>query len=208
MRLNRQREILLVGALGALFIYLAFPLLLRGMEFLLLFILGGIFLLLALPQMLWWGIGVAILIIWGLRLLLELGIDKLVRPRKPSSPPPSQGRLDAIHGSLLQAGSGGYFWDIVRNTLRSLAFDLIALKFELSEKEVIDKFHRRDWTEDQELLAYFFEESAPVPGRRGLTGQFKKSKPKGYLKEIQRTVERLESYGDGRKGSELANSDN
>jgi hypothetical protein len=206
MRLNRQREILLVVAFGALFIYLAFPLLVRGMEFLLLFILGGIFLLLALPQMLWWGIGMAILGLWGLRLLVELGIDKLVRPREPSSPPPSQGRLGAIHRSLLQAGSGGYYWDIVKNTLRSLAFDLIALRFDLSEKEAIDKFHRRDWTEDQDLLGYFFEESAPGPERKGLAARFKKSTSMPYLKKIQRTLDRMESYDGGRNGSELANS--
>ena len=213
MRLNRSWEILLVVTLGALFIYFAFTLLVRGMEFLLTFILGGIFILLALPQMLWWGAGMTILIFWGLQVLINLGIGRLPSSHKKegqSYDHDFHGRFRAIQQRLLRASSRRYYQDEVKNILRSLAIDLISLKLDISEQEAKERFRQGDWTQDQALKDYFFEEPAWEKEREGLWRRFKRAKAPAFLEKTQKALDRLKSYGnfsDGGKRFDLANHD-
>lgn len=210
MRLDRRWEMTLSVIFGALFIYLAFPLLVRGTEFLLMFIEGGIFILLVLPQMLWWGVGMTVLIFWGLQVLINLGISGLRDSRKKegnSYDHDYHGHFRAIQQRLLQASSGRYYQDEVKNILRSLAIDLITLKLDIPEEEARKRFQQGDWTEDQALKAYLSQELFRGKEGQGLWRRFKRKKSQAFLEETQEALDRLKSYSnfsDGGKRFDLA----
>jgi hypothetical protein len=214
MKPDRRWGIPLFVTLGALFIYFTFPLLVQGMNSLIKFIIGGIFILLALPQMLWWGVGVTILIFWGLRVLMNLEISRLSKSGKREGQPYDydyHGRFRVIRQRLLGASSRRYSQDEVRNILRSLAIELIALKLDISEEEARQRFRQGDWTEDRALEAYFLPEPHRGKEKQGLWRRFKRTKSPAFLEETQEALDRLKSYrnfSEGRKRFDLANHNN
>ena len=214
MRLDFRWKIPLSMTMGALFIYLAFPLLVRGTEFLFMLILGGIFILLALPQMLWWGVGLTVLISWGLGVLINLGISGLRDSRKKEGQPYDHayhGRFSFIQQRLLGAASGSrYYQDEVKNILRSQAIDLITLKLDISKEEARQRFQQGDWTEDQVLKAYLSQELFRGKEGQGLWRRFKRKKSQAFLEKTQKALDRLKSYNnfsDEGKRFDLTNHD-
>jgi len=182
--------------LGALFLYFSFPLLVEGIRSLLAILILGGAILQALPQILWWILGGGFLVIWGLGVIVRLASRGLARKKKTKADRPFSGRLRAMHRILSRGGSGWYFQDEVRNLLRSLAMDLIALKLALSEEEAQQRFRKGDWTEDPLLVEYFSEERSWGKERKGVKRWFQKSKPPDFLEMARKALEQLETYGN------------
>ncbi|NWF54902.1 MAG: hypothetical protein HXY45_08935 [Syntrophaceae bacterium] len=156
MKSDRRWLLPLVLILAAGFLYLTFPLWVEGVRsFLVILILGGT-ILEALPQVVWWMAGLAILVFWGLRMIVRLADRELAGKKESGGNSPFSGRLRVICRTLSRGGAGWYFQDEVRNLLRSLAVDLIALKLAIFEEEAQQRFQKGDWTEDLLLKTYFY----------------------------------------------------
>ena len=139
MKIDRWLMALILIVAG-LVIYALYPLLIYGMELLLFIMAQGISTLLALPQLLWWLSGAIFLTFWGLRVLLRLGTNFFSAPGRPLPAAAFHGRLQALRRRLYDAKSGPYSQDEIRQLLRLLTIDLIALKLDFSEEEARKRF--------------------------------------------------------------------
>jgi hypothetical protein len=196
MKINRWLIPLLL-ILAGLVICALYPLLIQGMELLLFIMVQGGSALLALPQMLWWLSGAIFLTFWGLKLLLRLGKHIFSASKSPFHRPSLHGRLSALWQYLYSARSeGSYSQDEVRQFLRLLTIDLIALKLDISEEEARKRFFQGDWTQDHVLKAYLYKERDFVTqmlGKRFLRW-LKRSERPVFLEETREVVNRLKEY--------------
>jgi len=196
--------ILMILIVGGLLLYTAYPLLIYGMNLLLFIIVQGVSVLLALPQVLWWLLAVIIFIFLGLKLLLRLGKNIFSGSGIPLTVLSFHGRLSALRQCICSARSAPYSQDEVRQLLRSLAIDLIALKLDISQEEARNRFSREDWTQDQTLKVYLYKERDFEARRLGqrLLQWFRKSETPEFLRETKETIARLKYYRDFADGGE------
>jgi hypothetical protein len=210
MRTDRWLMALILIVAG-LVIYALYPLLIYGMELFLFVTVQGLSVLLALPQLLWWLAGAMFLTFWGLKLLLRLGTNFLWAPGRPLPAAAFHGRLQALRHRLYAATSGPFSQDEIRQLLRLLTIDLIALNLDLSEEEARKRFFQGDWTSDHVLKAYLYKERHLV--RQGL-GQrfmqwFRKLETPSFLQETGDILNHLETYrsfSDGEEQIDIADS--
>ena len=202
MRLDRRWFLLPVFILSALFLYLAFPLLIEGIHSLLAAMVLGGTVLWALPQVLWWAMAGVLLALWGLGTMIRLWSGRTSRKNMTKMESFPAGRMEAIQKTLVRAGSGRYFREEARNLLRSLAVDLTALKLDLSEEEASQRFIRGDWTDDPELKVFFSIDPDRGKEKQCLWPWSNKSRPPVFLGEVQNILDRLKAYGNfpGGKG--------
>jgi hypothetical protein len=198
MKINRWLVLLLLILAGGV-IYVLYPLLIYGMELLLFVMAQGISFLWALPQILWWLSGAIFLTFWGLKLWLPLGESIFSASKSPLHRPSLHGRLSVLRQTLDSARSdGSYSQDKVRQLLRLLATDLIALKLDISEEEARKRFFQGDWTQDHVLKAYLYKEREFVTqmlGKRFLRW-LKRSERPVFLEETREVVDHLKKYRD------------
>ena len=192
-------------------IYALYPLLIYGMELLLFIMVQGISALLALPQLLWWLAGSIFLTFWGMKLLLRFGTNFFLAQSSPQPAAAFHGRLQALHRRLSDARLGPYSQDEVRQLLRLLAIDQIALKLDISEGEAREVFSRGDWTQDHVLKAYLYKERDFVTQRleQRLMRWFRKLETPSFLQETRGVLNHLEAYrsfSDGGEQIGIANS--
>lgn len=198
MKINRWLVLLLLILAGGV-IYVLYPLLIYGMELILFIMIQGGSALLALPQKLWWLTGAIFLIFVGLKLLFRLGEGIFTASKSPSHTPSLHGRLSALQQNLYNVRlDGSYSQDKVRQHLRLLATDLIALKLDISEEEARKRFFQGDWTQDHVLKAYLYKEREFVTqmlGKRFLRW-LKRSERPVFLEETREVVDHLKKYRD------------
>jgi hypothetical protein len=200
----------LILIVAGLVIYALYPLLIYGMELLLFIMVQGFSVLLALPQLLWWLAGAIFVTFWGLKLLLRLGTNFFSAPGRPLPPAAFHGRLQALRRRLYDAKSGPYSQDEIRQLLRLLTIDLIALKLDLSEEEARKRFFQGDWTINHVLKAYLYKERDSVRQRLGqrFMRWFRKLETPSFLQETRDDLNHLEAYRSFCDGGEQIDTTN
>jgi len=155
----------------------------------------GMNLFIAMSQIVWCLIGITIMIVWGFRLLAQLGKRLFTTRPQPQPGMHFRGRMGELRSSLCKACWETYLQDKVRKLLSSLAIDLISLRLDISGEEARKLYFRVDWTEDEILKSYFYNErDTTAKTRRRLLKWFKKPKPSSFLKETVEALNRLSDY--------------
>ena len=208
---NDRWFMVLILIVAGLVIYALYPLLIYGMELFLFVMVQGLSVLLALPQLLWWLTGAIFLTFWGLKLLLRLGTNLFSAPGRPRPAAAFHGRLQALRRRLYAAKSGPFSQDEIRQLLRLLTIDLIALKLDLSEEEARKRFFQGDWTRDPVLKAYLYKKRDLVRQRLGqrFMQWLRKLETPSFLQETREVLNHLEAYrsfSDGGEQIDIADS--
>lgn len=185
-----------IPVLAVFFFCFSFQMLIWGSRSFLVVLNLGVAILRALPQALCWAMVAALPTIWGLRVIIHLGSGGVSRRNATGIEPLLPGRMEIIHKAFVRAESSKYSQEEVKNLLRSLALDLIALKKDLSEAETRQRFNRGDWTDDPALSAFLKQGPDAREEKRGRWPGSKKPRARAFPDDVMDAMDRLEVFSN------------
>ena len=149
-----------------------------------------------LPKMLWWILSGAVLVIWALRALAQLARQGLAAGKTSKVEQAHGGRLREVQRLFDRAESSLYCLEETQGLLRSLAIDLIALRWDVSDETARQRLIHGEQDEDSLLRALFVEASDRRSERPPDLPKRNQANLSIILDDIEKKLTVLNAYGD------------